>query len=174
MTKKVKCSKCGAEILNVTAAENDGQCIPCFRGYRDEIESSRIAAKENQLYLESPEFKYWSSLVKIVCDPELGFLTLKESEKMYFSVKALFNEAFNGGFYNFFRMNSGNQFQYALEGFKVLGATNTLEISRQIQFEYFGHMDYPQSITDRWEILETKDPFTSRIEELENEFRNYH
>ncbi|HBO3527472.1 hypothetical protein APA93_25060 [Pseudomonas aeruginosa] len=55
MTDRLPCRACGHLILPTTAARNDGLCMPCKGGYRQNIEDGKRFHTERRRYLASPQ-----------------------------------------------------------------------------------------------------------------------
>lgn len=115
-----KCSECEALMLERTAIKYDGKCIPCSKGYRKDIENSKIYYEEQKNRLQLPESVYWRELCEITSDPERGFESLDENEKLYYAVCLLEGEIYNGGFEQYFTNSSSDHFDHAIRALEVL------------------------------------------------------
>ena len=157
MTQKVACKKCGVLILPTTANKNDGLCIPCKKGYRDNIERSKVYhAKERELEKTSPFRALWRELVSKVYDEPGGFNKLTEEEKLYFAVGVLDGEVYNGGFIQYFDNSSGEYYRYAELGLVRIGANKTLRLLRQAKSRVFGEISVPKEQDKRWAYVRKK------------------
>ena len=157
MTQKVACKKCGVLIFPTTANKNDGLCIPCKKGYRDNIERSKVYhAKERELEKTSPFRALWRELVSKVYDEPGGFNKLTEEEKLYFAVGVLDGEVYNGGFIQYFDNSSGEYYRYAELGLIRIGANKTLRLLRQAKSPVFGEISVPKEQDKRWAYVRKK------------------
>ena len=154
MIEKVACTECGALILPTTAAKNDGICMPCKTGNRQNIENGKLYyAREKELNKTCPYRALWRDLVDKVHNQEAGFKGLTEEEKIYFSVGLLNGEAYNGGLIQFFENTSGEYFRYAELGLVRLAAKNSLSLLRATKKELFGDKEVPKEQEKRWSLL---------------------
>ncbi|MCR1764692.1 DMP19 family protein, partial [Pseudomonas aeruginosa] len=126
MTDRLPCRACGHLILATTAARNDGLCMPCKGGYRQNIEDGKRFHTERRRYLASPQALYWSALVNRVYDGREGFAGLSPAERSYYAVSVLSGEVHNGGFDQYFGNSSGDQYQAARAGLRELEAEDAL------------------------------------------------
>src|SRR5688572_6762911 len=99
MTVKVPCTRCGAEILPTTAEETGGLCMPCKLGTRESIETSKRYYEELKKY--DPFRELWRSLVDRVYHTGAGYEGLSSDERLYFAIRMLDGEMYNGGFHQY-------------------------------------------------------------------------
>ena len=102
MIDRAKCPTCGALILPSTAAETGGACMPCKRGFRQNIEASQRRRLDDAKYRESPAGKHWQWLVQQVHNNPDGFEGLSTANQAFFAVGVLEGEVYNGGFEQYF------------------------------------------------------------------------
>ena len=151
MTEKVECIKCGVFILPTTANRNDGLCVPCRQGYREQIEESKARnARDRELNKTCPFRALWRQLVEKVYEQPKGFEGLTNDEKLYFSVGMLDGEVYNGGLVQFFHNSSGDYYMYAEQGLATIQADNALKILRKAKYMLFGESEVPQDQEQRW------------------------
>jgi hypothetical protein len=151
MSDKVPCRKCSVSILKRTADRNDGLCVPCLKGYRDNIERSReYYRKERELDRTCSFRAYWRDLVKRVHTENGGLGCLSDDEKIYFAVNVLNGEVFNGGFVQFFDNSSGEYYRHAELGLMQLGASDRLALLREAKNEIFGSDPVPTDQAQRF------------------------
>jgi len=170
MTEKVACAKCGVMILLSTAQKNDGLCMPCKTGNRQNIENAKLYyAKERELDKTCPFRALWRELVDKVHNQPIGFSGLTEEEKIYFAVGVLNGETYNGGIIQFFDNTSGEYYRYAELGLIRLGANNSLSLLRTAKKELFGNGDVPQNQEKRWSIMR-KANREAELDKLDTEY----
>ena len=154
MTEKVPCTKCRTLILPSTALKNDGLCMPCKTGNRENIEKAKLYyAKERELNITCPFRALWRELVDKVHNKPIGFSGLTDEEKMYFAVGVLNGETYNGGIIQFFDNSSGEYYQYAELGLVRLGANKSLFLLREAKKELFGDAEVPKDQEKRWSVM---------------------
>lgn len=141
--ESILCIACGNPVLPRTASKNSGRCLPCARGYRDNLERSRLALERQKELAKLPESVYWRDLVARVNDPELGFNSLAEAEKVYFALCLLEGEVYNGGFDQFFFNSSSDFYEYAVTGLRLVGAETSLALLLEAKGTLFGDQDVP-------------------------------
>lgn len=152
MSDKVPCRMCGVSILKRTADRNDGLCVPCKKGYRDNIEKSReYYRNERELDRNCPFRAYWRDLVRRVHMENGGLGCLSDDEKTYFAVNVLNGEVFNGGFVQFFDNSSGAYYRHAELGLMQLKASDRLALLRAAKNEIFGSDPVPADQAQRFE-----------------------
>ena len=149
MTDRLPCRACGHLILPTTAARNDGLCIPCKGGYRQNIEDGKRFHTERRRYLASPQALYWSALVNRVYDGGEGFAGLSPAERSYYAVSVLSGEVHNGGFDQYFGNSSGDQYQAARAGLRELEAEDALALLERAAALLFGDGPVPVSQAER-------------------------
>lgn len=138
MTDRLPCRACGHLILPTTAARNDGLCMPCKGGYRQNIEDGKRFHTERRRYLTSPQALYWSALVNRVYDGRERFAGLSPAERSYYAVSVLSGEVHNGGFDQYFGNSSGDQYQAARAGLRELEAEDALALLERAAALLFG------------------------------------
>ncbi|MEX5329670.1 DMP19 family protein [Pseudomonas paraeruginosa] len=149
MTDRLPCRACGHLILPVTAARNDGLCMPCQGGYRQNIEDGKRFHEQRRRYLESPRALYWSALVTRVHGDGAGFAGLSPAEQTYFAVSVLSGEVNNGGFDQYFGNSSGDQYPAACAGLRELQAEEALALLERAATLLFGNGPVPGSQAER-------------------------
>lgn len=149
MTDRLPCRACGHLILPTTAARNEGLCIPCKGGYRQNIEDGKRFHTERRRYLASPQALYWSALVNRVYDGGEGFAGLSPAERSYYAVSVLSGEVHNGGFDQYFGNSSGDQYQAARAGLRELEAEDALALLERAAALLFGDGPVPVSQAER-------------------------
>jgi hypothetical protein len=148
------CSKCGALILESTALRANGLCMPCKGGYRESIEEGkRYIREERERRLTDPYWKLWMSLVEQVHHSPTGFDGLSHRQKLYFAVRLLEGEVYNGGFHQYFFNNSGSYYTYAEEGLIALGAFQALKLLQEAKDVLFPCVSVPVKIGERRRAL---------------------
>ena len=170
MSNKVPCQECGAIILEVTAKNNNGLCMPCKNGYRENIENSKkYYAKERELDKTCPFRAYWRDLVNRVHHTESGFNSLTEDEKVYWSLNILIGEVNNGGFMQFFDNSSGAYYVYAEKGLIEFDAIKTLNILHKAKAVIFGNQTVPVD-TEQRRLITSKNDSWDELGKLDDEF----
>ena len=154
---KVPCKTCGVQILPATANDNDGNCVPCAKGYRSSIEESKIyyAAQKEAQKKYDPEPALWLDLLKRSEGNDLS--TFSDDEKLYFTVCILEGEVYNGGFHQFFFNSSGDHFEVTLNGLETLKAYQCKEIAVEAARAVFGFSHVPKDRQERWDALKAFD-----------------
>lgn len=178
MSQKVPCSKCGVPILESTALRTGGFCMPCKGGYRESIEEGKRHNREQrETMLTDPYRKLWVSLVELVHHSPSGFDGLSHSQKLYFAVRLLEGDVYNGGFHQYFFNNAGSYHAYAEEGLIALGAFQTLELLLEAKGVLFPSVPVPISIAERRRVLpsypEDNSPTPEWSKKLDNLDKRY-
>lgn len=156
MVEKVPCNSCGKLILPTTAEKNDGLCMPCKNGYREQIEKSKeYYAKERDLNKNCPFRALWRKIVSKVYDESGGFGKLSDDEKIYFAVGLLDGEVYNGGFIQYFDNSSGEYYKYAELGLIRLKAKESLQLLRRAKDIAFGDKSVPKEQDKRSKFTQT-------------------
>jgi len=96
VTTRIPCPTCGELIHPDTALKNNGLCMPCNGGYREQIEAGKRRREEERKYDRSPARLFWLDLVQRVHAPEGGLGSLSPDERTYYAVRCLIGELFNG------------------------------------------------------------------------------
>ena len=157
-------------ILPSTAQKNDGLCMPCKTGNRQNIENAKLYyAKERELDKTCPFRALWRELVDKVYNQPIGFSGLTEEEKIYFAVGVLNGETYNGGIIQFFDNTSGEYYRYAELGLIRLEANNSLSLLRAAKKELFGSADLPKDQEKRWSIMR-KANREAQLDKLDTEY----
>jgi len=165
--ERVQCSKCGVLILESTALRTNGLCMPCKGGYRESIEEGRRYIREQrERRLTDPYWKLWISLVEQVHHSPTGFDGLSHRQKLYFAVRLLEGEVYNGGFHQYFFNNSGSYYAYAEEGLIALGAFQALKLLQEGKEVLFPCVSVPVRIDERRPALPSypEDNSLTRVE----------
>ena len=155
MTQRVPCPQCGAQILQETAAKNNGLCMPCKGGYRKRIEQGIKHREREREYEQSAERKYWIALINRIFKSPHGFADLSHQEQIYYAVSCLIGEVHNGGFDQFFSNSSGELYGAALAGLLELGAEQTAGLLVQAKEALFGDMPVPIDRSQRLSMMPT-------------------
>lgn len=169
MTQRIACKTCGASMLLDTAAKNDGLCMPCMGGDRTQIEDGRRHRERARLHEQSPERKYWVSLVGRVHHGP-GFDALSTPEKTYFAVSCLIGEVYNGGFYQFFSSHSGQFYSYAIDGLAEFGATQSVELTIRAKALLFGSKSVPADWRSRNDLLPSLEALDVELDRIDGAF----
>ncbi len=170
---KIACIRCGVLIMIETAAKTQGQCIPCAKGYRKDIEASRKRIAKEREDRDSPDHRYWLWLVEQVCGAAGGLGKLPKVHQQFFAVACLESEIYRGGFDAYFHNSAGDTYAVAMETLVEIGANQAAQILLDAKLLYFGRSNVPVTQEKRWlkmrEIDET-DPRYSESEELDRAF----
>lgn len=143
MIQRLPCNSCGDLIHPDTAAKNDGLCMPCKGGYREQIEEGkRQRARERELE-KNPARVYWRGLVDRVYASESGYEHLQPEERTYFAVRCLIGEVFNGGFHLLFANSTGAMYAEMINGLMELEADQTLAMLTRAKELLFGPGQLP-------------------------------
>jgi len=170
VSDKIPCLECEALVLPSTAERTGGLCMPCKNGTRKSMEQAKEnAIKERELDKTCPFRAYWRDLVDRVYDESLGFTSLNDEEKLYYSVYVLIGEVYNGGFVQFFDNTSGAQYRYAELGLIQMQAKESLALLRKAKLSLFGNQSVPIDQEERWGVMRqmTDEP---DIDNLDTEF----
>ncbi|MFS0827096.1 DMP19 family protein [Pseudomonas phoenicis] len=143
MSDKQPCRLCATPIAISTFVKNDGLCMPCKGGYRENIEAGKRRAEAHRQYLASPQALYWNALVNRVYHTTAGFTGLRLIEQRYYAVCVLQGEVHNGGFDQYFGNSSGDHYAQACAGLLELGATQTLALLEEAKRVLFGAEPVP-------------------------------
>jgi Domain of unknown function (DUF4375) len=159
MTDRIPCTTCGASILHATAERTGGLCKPCKGGYRENIEQGKIHYELEKQYRETDEYKnwdkHWTWLVNQVHKPEGGFQSLSHPNKLFYAVNLIKGQVFRGGFEMYFRTDSADSYEFALEGLSAMGATESLKLLISAKQLFFGENALPATEAERWDVLKT-------------------
>lgn len=152
METKVACLTCQKLILSDTAIKNQGLCVPCAKGYRKQLEAAQKIYEEEEKYRASEEYAYWLNLSQQVSDlADLKKLSFEN--QVYFVVKILIAEVFNGGFDQYFHNSSGDYYAETIQALKVLQAFESLKLLESAKAVLFGRLDVPAKQKLRFDIL---------------------
>ncbi|MFT3820391.1 MAG: DUF4375 domain-containing protein [Rubrivivax sp.] len=166
--QRLLCTRCGDSIHPDTAARNNGLCMPCVRGNQLTIEQRNEQQlkrrEEERAYRESPEYRYWHSLVKRVYDEAGGFDALAHGDRLYFLINVLSGEVHNGGFDQFFSNSSGDRYAETLAALSEVGDDATLQLLREAKNALFGTKDVPPDRAARFRQMATSSPDSSQCE----------
>ena len=137
MDEMILCKQCGNEIQPFTSKKNNGLCMPCRRGYRDQIDAAREYYKTERLLEKTCPFRiFWRELCEREFD--VGFETLTESEKIYFAVTVFDNAIYRGGFASAFWNSSMMYFDYYDRGLTRIGAIESAKLATKAKELVFG------------------------------------
>jgi len=160
MSDKIACTACGAMILATTAAANGGQCVPCKRGFRKNIEEGKVLRAERKAALANPEpaTLHWRWLVNQAYRTASGISGLSVENQNYFAAFLLEGEVYNGGFHQYFGNSSADFYPYALRGLKEIGVLECRDIVIAAKEVLFGESDVPATQPARWVLIEKMGP----------------
>jgi hypothetical protein len=147
--EKVLCAACGVPILGATAETNDGLCIPCRRGHRSRLETSKAHRAREAKYRKSPQGKHWQRLVTSVAEAPAGFESLSPANQKFFAVGTLLGETYNGGLEQYFFNRAADHYAYALQGLLEMGAAKTLRLTVEAKEILFGKKRMPSTCEGR-------------------------
>ena len=158
--ERIPCTACGVMILPATASRTGGLCMPCQRGDRVHIDAARARNEEHRQdmrrYQASAEYRHWSWLVNAVCAKGAdfdGMSMLSEADRLYFAVRELGGEVYNGGFDQYFSNSAGAHYAIAVQGLERLGAVRALELLKAGKLAVFGNDDVPVDRKERWHAM---------------------
>ena len=149
--------------------------MPCKQGNRENIERSKEYWRKQREY--NPLRELWKSLVQRVDRPEPGFSGLNSAEKLYFSLRVLEGEVYNGGFHQFFYNSSGEFYDQVVDGLTRLQAFASLKLLSEAKEILFGDADVPADRTERYNLMENRPetgaestPRRIRLEEIDKAY----
>jgi hypothetical protein len=148
-------------VLPETAAQNEGQCIPCRRGFRKKIEEGKKGRIAEPALQQSLEWQYWVSLLDRYHSGGVG--VLKHEERSYLAVMQLVNEVLRGGMDAFFFNSSGALYDDALVGLEDVGAGEVRQALERAKQLLFGAADVPLDTTDRRQHLQAAQVDTTQL-----------
>jgi len=151
VTDKIPCTKCGALILPATAERTGGICMPCKQGIRESIDESKETYKKQKEY--DPYQELWNSLVDRAYKDDNGFDNLNENEKIYFYLRILDSEVYNGGMHQYFSNSSGELYEETIKYLKLLNALNSLELLKKAKKILFGNASVPKDQIERNNLM---------------------
>ncbi len=170
MEGKIACSECNAMILLDTASKNKGLCVPCFKGYRKQIEESKKYYAEAKRYRASDEYAYWVNLSQKVSSID-DLKALHFDDQVYFAVNILIGEVFNGGFDQYFFNSSGDYYSETIQALKELKAFESLELLESAKVILFGDLEVPVDRGLRFDILKNNlESENIKLEQLDHFF----
>ncbi len=157
--QRLLCNRCGDSIHPDPAARNAGLCIPCTRGNQLSIEQRMERRKQEReaerAWRESPEWKYWTSLVDRVYKKVGGFEALSRGDQLYFLVNVLNGEVHNGGFSQFFSNTSGNRYRETISALAELDASSVAALLQEAKRVLFGIAEVPLGQVERYHLMVT-------------------
>ncbi len=166
MSERVACTKCSTLILQSTGAETGGVCIPCQRGYRHQIEESKLRQLVEKKYEQSPARKHWLWLVEHVHGAPDGYESLSAPNQSFFAVGVLEHDVYRGGFESYFFNSSANHYVRAVNTLMEVGATSALRLVIDAKEALFGSGPLPASNHARRAHLQTHHDPTARAQKL--------
>ena len=125
--------------------------MACKQGIRQNIEQSKLRQQEEQKY--DPFRALWSSLVSRDRNVKGGHQGFTRAERLYFALRVLEREVYNGGMEQFFWNSSGNLFGDVIEGLTELDAPRTRALTLQAKEIIFGELTPPSEATARREHM---------------------
>ena len=165
---RLLCVRCGDSIHPDTASRNAGLCIPCTRGNQltteQRNENHRKQREEERARLESPQYKYWSSLISRVYGDDGGFGSLQHGDRLYYLINVLTGEVHNGGFDQFFSNSSGDHYAETVEALSEVGDQSTLRLLREAKSALFTQDEVPANRIARFELMATSSKEHPRYE----------
>lgn len=160
--QRLLCARCGDSIHPDTAKHNGGLCLPCIRGNQlsiaERTERHRKQREEERARYESPEYKYWVSIVKQVHEQENGYENLPPGDRLYYLLNVLIGEVHNGGFDQYFSNSSGDRYAETLAALTEVGAQAPLKLLLEAKQVLFRECDVPKSQRERFELMATSTP----------------
>ena len=123
MTPKQPCTDCGALILPETALETGGKCIPCQKGYRNQIEAGKARLEEEKKY--DPRRAFWGSMVSLVHGSDRSLNILTNDQRQYFLVNLFNGSLYRSGLLHFLSEEGSEYFNEVIEALHTLGAPKT-------------------------------------------------
>lgn len=173
METRIACLTCKALILSDTAIKNQGLCVPCAKGYRNQIEAAKKYYDEEKKYRASEEYVYWLNLSQQVSDLE-DLKKLSFENQVYFVVKILIAEVFNGGFDQYFHNSSGDYYAETIQALKALQAFESLELLESAKILLFGALEVPVEQGLRFNILKNSTEAESiQLDQLDKFFGEF-
>lgn len=149
LIQRLPCRTCGELIHPDTAARNDGLCMPCKGGYREQIEAGRLRRVQERERERSPARLYWRLLVDRVHAKPDSFARLPQAERTYYALRCLIGEVFNGGFYGLFANHSGALYGLMVDGLLELEAHRSLGLLNEAKELLLGPGPVPQDHAER-------------------------
>lgn len=173
MEGKIACSECNAMILLDTAYKNKGLCVPCFKGYRKQIEESKKYYAEAKRYRASDEYAYWVNLSQKVSSID-DLKALHFDDQVYFAVNILIGEVFNGGFHQFFFNSSGDYYIEVRKALIELKALKSLELLDAAKVEIFENEEVSVERAQRYQFLQTENTLQNlKLDQLDKVFYTF-
>jgi hypothetical protein len=168
---KVKCAQCGAFILEGTAAETGGFCMPCKTGRRGSINQAKLRAQEKWESKSDPLVRLWRDLVWRAHHTQGGFDGLSEPEKQFYAVGTLDGDVCNGGFSQYFFNSSASHYDYAVAGLTEMGAAQACALLQRAKQVLFDFQDVPKETAERRSLLakiasQSRDERLQQLDEL--------
>ena len=157
--QRLLCTRCGDSIHPDTASRNEGLCVPCVRGnqlsIKERNEQRRKEREAERAWLESSEYRYWSSLVDRVHKRPGGFEALRRGDQLYYLVNVLSGEVHNGGFDQFFSNSSGDRYHETVQALTELGEQAICDLLKEAKSILFGAANVPAERVARFELMPT-------------------
>jgi Domain of unknown function (DUF4375) len=157
--QRLLCIRCGDSIHPDTAKRNNGLCVPCVRGNQLTVEQRneqrRKERESERAWRESPEYRYWLSLVDRVYKEPGGFGALSKGDQLYYLVNVLSGEVLNGGFDQFFSNSSGDLYCETVQALVELRDQDTLNLLEEAKSTLFGPADCPVDGRARFGLMRT-------------------
>jgi hypothetical protein len=152
--------------------------MPCRGAYPESIEEGkRHIREERERMLTDPYRKLWGSLVEEVYHSPSGFDGLSLPQKLYFAVRLVEGDVYQGEFHEYFFSDAGSYYAYAEEGLIALGALRTLELLQEAKDVLLPSIPIPISIAERRLALsfyhEDNSPTPEWSEKLDDLDRRY-
>jgi len=177
LVQRLPCRACGELIHPDMAARNDGLCMPCKGGYREQIEAGRLRRVQERERERTPARLYWRLLVDRVHASPQAFMQLPQAERTYYALRCLIGEVFNGGFYGLFANHSGALYGLMVDGLLELEAHRTLGMLTEAKELLLGPGPVPMDHARRDALLPESEFFekillhrSTRLHELDQAF----
>jgi hypothetical protein len=143
---EARCKSCGVSILETTARETGGTCVPCHRGTRNVIEAARQQRIAAKAAIEADPVTH---LRRALVDRRRKGLTAEftDAERTFLLVSDLIEERFSLG--GFFESPSGELYREVLQALISIGALDSAQHLKAGKLFYFGDAEIPQDVTLR-------------------------
>jgi hypothetical protein len=119
------------------------------------MEQRKQEREAERAWRESPEWKYWTSLVDRVYKNAGGFDALSRGDQLYYLVNVLNGEVHNGGFDQFFSNTSGNRYLETVQALVELDASYVASLLQEAKQVLFGINDVPTGQAERYHQMVT-------------------
>jgi hypothetical protein len=138
--------------------------MPCKQGTRESIEKAKVRNRKDREY--DPWRALWTSLVNRVYHTDASFGGLTSDEQIYYTLRVLEGEVYNGGICQFFDNSSGAHYKAVVENLKLLQAPVTLSLLLQTKTLLFGTAEPPQDRQERYSLMRKGEEVDVALEAL--------